>query len=272
MNNSESIVPFGDMPERSDMYVASAEALGLQFMNPVRWKAMQVMAQTFVQSGALPAGLNNAAKLMMVFQAGYEAGLQPIESINAFYFVNGKLTMYGDQVIAQVLKAGHKVEWGKCDDKSATVKITRADGSANYEDTFTWQMAEDRGLVNAIYKKYPNHMLKYKVFSMVAKFVVPDALKGVQVGETEEMVREQIVAGIITEKSSHKAQNDTQSEDSPSEAQSPAEAENAADGVHSSLTEALNQPAQPQEDSPSEDMPAEAPAAAKGKGKKNGAK
>jgi hypothetical protein len=43
-------------------------------------------------------------------------------------------------------------------------------------------------------------MLKYKVFSMVAKFIVPDALRGIQIGDNEDMVTEQITAGIITEK------------------------------------------------------------------------
>lgn len=242
-SNSE-IMPIEEMPQRSDMYVASAEAMGLAFMNPVRWKAMEVMARTFVQSGALPASLTNAARLIMVFQAGYEAGLQPIESINAFYFVNGKLTMYGDQVIAQVLKAGHKIEWGKCDHTVASVKITRADGNGSYEDAFTWKEAEDRGLVNAIYKKYPNHMLKYKVFSMVAKFIVPDAIKGVQIGETEEMVQQQIVAGIINEKATHGSKSNAE----PAETANTTDVSQAGDAPsvepHSSLTEALDKPAE----------------------------
>jgi hypothetical protein len=189
-----------DMPARSDMYVATAEAQGLSFMNPVRWKAMQVMADTFVKSNALPSTVKNAPQLMMILQAGFEAGMQPIQSINSFYFVNGKLTMYGPEVIAQVIRAGHKIEWGQCDDKTATVKITRKDGSASYEDTFTWEMAKERKLVNTVYEKYPNHMLKYKVFSMVVKFVCPDAIGNVQIGESNDMVEAMIIEGIIKEK------------------------------------------------------------------------
>lgn len=188
------------MPKRSDTYVAAAEAEGLRFMNPVRWKAMDVMARTFMQSNALPSTVKNAPQLMMILQAGYEAGMQPIQAINSFYFVNGKLTMYGPEVIAQVMRAGHKVEWGHCDDKSATVKITRKDGTGSYEDTFTWEQAKARGLVNAVYTKFPNHMLKYKVFSMVAKFVCPDAIGNVQIGDSNEMVEAMLVEGIIKEK------------------------------------------------------------------------
>ena len=109
------------LPSPSSDYVAKAEARSLEFMNPKRWQVMDHMAKVFVQSGALPKSIDTAPKLIMVFQAGYEAGLQPLESLNSFYFVNGKLSMYGDTVIAQIIKAGHEVIWGECDDKTATV-------------------------------------------------------------------------------------------------------------------------------------------------------
>lgn len=176
-----------ELPPPSDNYIARAEAKSLEFMNPKRWQVMEYMARTFVQSGALPASVNNAPRLVMVFQAGYEAGMQPIEALNSFYFVNGKLSLYGDMAITQAIKAGHKVEWGKCDDKTATVTITRGDTGKSMKGTFTMEMAEKRGLTkNPVYKTSPANMLKFKAFGSIAKFIVPDGLHGIPIKEDLE--------------------------------------------------------------------------------------
>lgn len=177
------------LPPPSKDYISQAEERSLEFMNPKRWQVMQVMAQTFVNAGALPESINTAPKLIMVMQAGFEAGLQPLEAINSFYFVNGKLAMFGEMVIAQVKKAGHKIEWGKCDETEANVTITRGDTGEKMEAKFTMAMAEKRGLTMSksgpkeVWRKFPDNMLKFKVFNSVAKFIVPDALHGVPMKE-----------------------------------------------------------------------------------------
>lgn len=165
---------------------ASVKARNLAFMDPVRWATMGKIAQTFVQAGAMPAGMN-AAKAMMALQAGYEAGIAPIEAINSFYFVNGKIAMYGETVIRQVIRAGHRVEWGDCDATRANVTITRGDSGKSMSATFTIEQARDRGFLSKdTWKKYPENMLKFRAFSMVAKFIAPDALMGIQIGEELE--------------------------------------------------------------------------------------
>lgn len=176
------------LPAPSSEYVAKAEARSLDFMNPKRWQVMQVMAQTFLQSGALPATIKNAPQLIMVMQAGYEAGLQPLEAMSAFYFVNGKLSMFGDTAISQVLKAGHKIVWGKCDDLSATVTITRGDDpNVTMSTTYTMEQAKRRGLAaKEVWQKFPENMLKFKAFHATAKFVCPDALHGLPIKEDIE--------------------------------------------------------------------------------------
>lgn len=175
------------LPTPSDAYLEAAEAKSLAFMNPKRWQVMNVMAQTFLQSGALPATIKNAPQLIMVMQAGYEAGLQPLESMNAFYFVNGRLSMFGDTAISQVLKAGHDVEWGNCNAESATVKITRGDNGKSMSSTYTMAQAKARGLTGKDpWVKFPENMLKFKAFHMTAKFICPDALHGVPIKEDIE--------------------------------------------------------------------------------------
>lgn len=176
------------LPAPSNEYIAQAEARSLEFMNPKRWQVMNVMAQTFIQSGALPSSIKNAAQLIMVWQRGYEAGMQPMEALDAFYFVNGKLSIYGDMAIAQVIKAGHEVDFANSNDKTATCTITRGDTKKSLTGTFTMAMANERGLTAGKdpWKKSPENMLKFKAFHSIAKFIVPEALRGIQIKEIAE--------------------------------------------------------------------------------------
>lgn len=186
-NNNNENKSVEIVPSASQSIIDAAKKESHAWLNPETWRTMQIVAATFLQSGAMPKSMDTAPKLMVALQAGKEAGLQPLEAINSFYFVNGKVSIYGDMAIAQVLKAGHKVEWGKCDETTATVKITRGDNGTSNETTFTMKMAVDRGLTsNAVYKKYPENMLRFKAFHSCAKFIVSDALHGVPIKEVEE--------------------------------------------------------------------------------------
>lgn len=168
-------------------YVQRAEEKALAFANPKLWQQIKVMAESFKMAGALPATLDTVPKVVMALQAGFEAGMQPLEALSSFYFVHGKLALYGEMAITLVIRAGHKVEWGKCDATTATVTITRGDNGASATNTFTMAMATERGLTsNATYKKYPENMLKFKVFHMTAKFICPDALHGRDIKEVAE--------------------------------------------------------------------------------------
>ena len=189
----------------SEAYYRAAEAKSLEFMNPKRWQVMQAMAQTFINSGAVPESIKNAAQMIMVFQAGYEAGMQPLEALNAFYIVNGKITMYGDAVTAQVIKHGHTVEWGDCDDLKASVTITRGDTKKSMTGTFTMDRARQRGLLttakgneNIFWKKYPANMLKYKALGEIVDFITPDALHGAPIKEVIEADMDPVIATVVT--------------------------------------------------------------------------
>src|SRR5437588_10576417 len=185
MSEAQETQVMEQLPPPSNEYVAQAEARSLEFMNPKRWQVMNVMAQTFIQSGALPSSIKNAAQLIMVFQAGYEAGMQPLEAISAYYIVNGKITLYGQMAITQVVKAGHQVVFTDCTDETATCTITRGDTKQSMTQTYTMKMARERGLPNGkdVWAKFPENMLRFKAFNLVANFLVPDALHGIPIKE-----------------------------------------------------------------------------------------
>jgi len=190
--NNNQIEKLEVMPAPSAEYVAKAEARSLNFLNPKLWQAMTVVAQEFHRGGALPESVKNPQQLLMVLQAGYEAGMQPIEAINSYYFVRGKLALYGEMAIALVSRQGHTVEFIDCDATKATCKITRKDNGRSLSSTFTMAEAKARKLdmgrdgIKDVWLKFPENMLKFKAFHMTAKFIVPDAFHGVPIKEELE--------------------------------------------------------------------------------------
>lgn len=158
------------------------------FPTKEEWATMSLIAQTLQQGGVMPKGIDTVPKMVVVLQAGREIGLAPIEALNSLYFVNGKIAMYGEAVPMQIMRAGHEIEWGKCDKNEATVTITRGDNGNSMTQTFTMIEAKERGYTsNPIYSKYPENMLKWRVLGMVSKFIAPDALRGIGIKEDMEV-------------------------------------------------------------------------------------
>lgn len=166
------------------------------FPTQAEWNTMSLIASTLKAGGVLPKGIDTVQKMMVVLQAGREIGLAPLESLNSLYFVNGKVAMYGEAVPNQILRAGHRIVWGKCDATQAEVTIIRGDDGQKMTTVFTMKQAEERGYTqNAIYKKFPENMLKWRALSMTAKFIAPDALRGI--GIKEDMEVEVIEEGVF---------------------------------------------------------------------------
>lgn len=186
----ESVV----VPEPAKRELAPVGSIFSKFPTKEEWNTLEIITKTFIAGGATPKGIDTAPKMMIVFQAAREIGLSPIEALNSLYFVNGKVAMYGEAVPLQILRAGHELVWGECNKETATVTITRGDTGQSMTTTFTMAEAKERGYTsNPIYQKYPENMLKWRALSMTAKFICPDALKGI--GIKEEMEAEVVQEG-----------------------------------------------------------------------------
>lgn len=180
--------------KKDERALAPVSQIFPRFPTREEWNTMELVAKTFINGGAMPKGIDTAQKMMVILQAGREAMLSPIESLNSLYIVNGKVAMYGDAVPLQIMRAGHQIKWGICNHETATVTIRRGDTGEEMTTTFTMQMARERGYTkNEIYQKYPENMLKWRALSMTAKFICPDALHGI--GIKEEMEAEVIREG-----------------------------------------------------------------------------
>jgi len=200
-----------------------------KFPTKEEWETMQIIAQTLRQGGVMPNSIDTVPKMVVALQAGKEIGLSPLESMNSLYFVNGKIAMYGEAVPNQVIRAGHTIKWGKCDEKQAEVTITRGDTKESMTTKLTMEQAEKRGYTkNSVWQKFPENMLKWRVLSMTAKFICPDALKGIGIKEDMEV---EIVS------------DDSKFHNAEAAKVIDAEVENGTYNKHKSLDEALSEDA-----------------------------
>lgn len=152
------------------------------YMNPVIWKQMDAMSRVFIQSGAMPAHLKNAAQVMVVLQAGQEIGLKPMESLNSIYIVKGSVNLWGRAVTKRYREHGYKIEYAH-GENDCTATVTR--GKESYSYTYTFDEAEQSGYT----KDYNGNLkpgwlpglnrklkLSYGALNVIAKLYTPEVL------------------------------------------------------------------------------------------------
>jgi len=164
---------------------------------PQELATIDAMVEKYAKSGALPSSIQNAAQLHMVMMAGFEAGMRPMESLNAFYIVNGKLTMYGDAVIRQLKKSSYKIAWKESTDKVSTVVLTDKDGN-EHEETYTWEEAVKAGLTTkkGPWQTDPKSMMRWKCIGRAIRFFCPEVLGGTQYLKEEAQDFQEITAVV----------------------------------------------------------------------------
>lgn len=186
MSDTNSVQPTTPNQQlASQEVVDEAKRRTLEIINVAQWEVLMKVASAFWKANALPQCFKNEYQVLMALQAGAEIGLQPITAMNSFYFVNGKVVLYGESAIALVQRAGYTIEWGVCNAEEATVTLSK-DGKSN---TTTVKMSDmkARGLTGKdVWVKYPENMLRFKAFHLNARFFASGALHNLNIGEIIE--------------------------------------------------------------------------------------
>lgn len=160
------------------------------FFNPVVYGQMKQMATDFIASKAVPRGIENAEQLIMVFQAGFEMGMKPVEAMNSLYIVNGKITTWGPAVVRRLRSFGWVISYEETD---TSCKATVTNGKETYTEEFTFEMAEKSGYtkdrsgnlkVGWIAGANRKLKLRYGAISNIIKSYIPEVL-GLYAGVAE---------------------------------------------------------------------------------------
>ena len=117
---------------------------------------------------------NGAAAILY----GAELGLDPIQSLQNIFIVQGKPAIYARTAVALVRRHGIKVKTAASCDESVTV-IAERDGDT---EEATWDIARATKagyLSNAKYKSNPQEMLYSKAAMEVCRKIAPDVLLGI---------------------------------------------------------------------------------------------
>lgn len=153
------------------------------------------LSKNLALASVLPQDLRGKpSDVLAIVLYGQELGLAPMQAIQGIYVVKGKPQLSATTWTALIRRAGHKVKWGKCDDRSATVTITRADDPDNpHTETFTIEDAVQAGLCrlengkvkarsakgDALpWESYTKTMLRNRAISACGKLQCPEVALG----------------------------------------------------------------------------------------------
>lgn len=191
------------------------------YFNPKIWDQMQRIGQAFMQSNALSADIRNLPQLMMKLQAGYELGMQPIESLNSLYLVGGKVTMWGEAVLRRLRHFGFKLEYIESNDKICKVKAISPDGE-EFLDQATFEEAEKSGWTKdragkiKFNYKCPADKLRYNAIRRLCKFYCPEVLGNMDMKESaDDYVEAEVVEEKKPEKKEKKEEVEIKEEEEP---------------------------------------------------------
>lgn len=136
--------------------------------------------------------------VILALQMGSEVGLSPIQSIQNIAVINGRPSLYGDAALA-VAMSSPNYEYhdegmeGSLKDNNLTAYCTvKRKGSDEYTVRFSQEDAKKAGLWGKAgpWTLYPARMLQMRARSFAIRDKFADAMRGIQVAESDYTVLE----------------------------------------------------------------------------------
>lgn len=152
------------------------------------------LSEAFAKAKILPRGITEAPQVMLIICGGAEVGFGPFQSLQSFYLVNNRLTLWGDAIPALLWSNGFKLrEWYENSDPAypdnmvAKCLVTRPDGT-EIEGEFSVGDAKEAKLwgKDGPWQTSRKRMLKMRARAFTARDGAPDVLRGVAIREEVE--------------------------------------------------------------------------------------
>lgn len=144
------------------------------------------LGEIFSSAGVFP-DIKSASQGYVKILAGRELGLSPMQSINSFYFVGGKMGITAN-TMAGLVKKSEKYDYiiEKHDDTECTIAFYSREDDVIGRSTFTIKDAAKAGIVNGInWKNYPRNMLFSRALMNGVRWFCPDVMNAFTVSVEE---------------------------------------------------------------------------------------
>ncbi|GLQ20357.1 hypothetical protein ACFFUB_02565 [Algimonas porphyrae] len=145
------------------------------------------LAEGLVMGGGAPKGMNKMQAFTAIAK-GLEVGFAPMQALATIASINGRLSIYGDGLIAIARRGGNRVKEtleGNADARIATCTITRADTGEVITRSFSVQDAKRAKLWQkpGPWSQYPDRMLAARARAFAIRDGLADKLFGLHVAE-----------------------------------------------------------------------------------------
>jgi hypothetical protein len=127
--------------------------------------------------------------IFAIVQKARSVGMSPLDALNGgMYFVQGKVEMQGQSMLALIRQHGHSVSMDpKSTDTCVRMFGRRADNGDTWTAQFSVEDAKKQGIYRNQWEKMPKVMCMWRCVSQLGRFLFSDILKGVYVqGEISE--------------------------------------------------------------------------------------
>lgn len=152
-------------------------------------QAIQGLSEGLSRTDFVPKEFRGSAgNVTAVILKGKSLGLDPMQSLEMFYVVHGRVGMYSKAMLQLVIRAGHSLVAVERTEQQVTVRARRR-GETEYVD-YTWSMARAAKAGYASKDKYktnPMEMLHWKAIAEACKFTFPDVIGGLTSVEDLEL-------------------------------------------------------------------------------------
>ena len=144
------------------------------------------LGKIFAESGVFP-DIKSASQGYIKILAGRELGLSPMQSLNSFYFVNGKLGITAN-TIAALIKNSKKYDYRIKihTEQECVIEFISIDDAVIGESAFSIKDAARAGIVNGVnWKNYPKNMLFCRALMNGARWHCADVMSSFNVSIEE---------------------------------------------------------------------------------------
>jgi hypothetical protein len=157
-------------------------------IDPIAWKQIKGMADTLIESKAIPQYIQNKEQAIVVMQTGYEMGMKPMEALNSLYLVNGQITIWGKALVKRFKVHGWTLSYKDKKDET-TVTATHKKTGEVVSEIMTFEEAEKSGYTRGRdgklkfgWQEGTNRILKlrYGALNKMLKTQLPEVLESAQ--------------------------------------------------------------------------------------------